>query len=530
MEDHCKSKININDRNLVLCYNLIVYDMCRNVLFLFVFLIGLFFISSCTNRTTTISGSVGKQTKLLYSNPDLAVCYDGFLDTLVPDDQGRFELRLDLKEGRFIFIRTSGSRYNKYLLPVQPGEKYKISIDENNGLLAYGPNEAGIELYQSVWNEGLRPMAMDWGAFFENDTFSRDEMIEKVKQEELTGFKKLLDNKKITRSFYKLIAGDRDCFYASISAELYLQDMLKIYRSPKTDNSILAEENTMKQLQNIFDRYKPDDKNLMKSPSWTKYALSMYTKFYKQYFAKHINRDNIESLINADSHFSFWFEQIRQSFRGETLEPVLALLIYRDGGVSSNKLVKASIPVFQYFKEKYPGSPYLPYFQSPMNRMLAFYTGSELDPSIRFIESGDSIDSFSELISQLKGKKLYVDIWGNWCAYCREEFQYKDSLEVILKQNNVTPLYISLDEVNQGKTWEALVYTYNLRGIHFRANRAFIDDLNKLYRDEKNENPGGNEKKSFSIPWYMLIDENGNILEKQARRPSEIVSTKRLSD
>ena len=365
---------------------------------------------------------------------------------------------------------------------------------------------------------------MDWRAFFENDTFSRDEMIEKVKQEELTGFKKLLDNKKITRSFYKLIAGDRDCFYASISAELYLQDMLKIYRSPETDESILAEKNTMKQLQNIFDRYKPDDKNLMKSPSWTKYALSMYTKFYKQYFAKHINRDNIESLINVDSHFSFWFEQIRQSFRGETLEPALALLIYRDGGVSSNKLVKASIPVFQYFKEKYPVSPYLPYFQGPMNRMSAFYTGSELDPSIRFIESGDSIDSFSELISRLKGKKLYVEIWGNWCAYCREEFQYKDSLEVILKQNNVTPLYISLDEVNQGKTWEALVYAYNLRGIHFRANRAFIDDLNKLYRE------GEKGKRSFSIPWYMLIDENGNILEKYARRPSEIVSTKRLSD
>ena len=500
--------------------------MYRKVFSLLVFLTGLVFLVSCTNRTTTISGTIDKQTKLLYSNPDLAVCFDNFLDTLVPDDQGRFELKFNLKEGRFMILKMPDSR-NKYFIPVLPGEHYEISIGKNNEFSVDGANKEGIALYQSVLN--YDPYTMKW-SIFKNDTLSRDEMIKKIKQGELTQFKKLLDDKEITSSFYKLINDDRDCFYASISAELYLQDMLKIYRSPKTDNSILAEENTMKQLQNIFDRYKPDDKNLMKSPSWTKYALFRYIKFYKQYFAKHINRDNIESLINVDSHFSFWFEQIRQSFRRETLEPVLALLIYRDGGVSSNKLVKASIPVFQYFKEKYPGSPYLPYFQSPMNRMLAFYTGSELDPSIRFIESGDSIDSFSELISQLKGKKLYVDIWGNWCAYCREEFQYKDSLEVILKQNNVTPLYISLDEVNQGKTWEALVYTYNLRGIHFRANRAFIDDLNKLYRDEKNENPGGNEKKSFSIPWYMLIDENGNILEKQARRPSEIVSTKRLSD
>uniref|UniRef100_UPI002597AF8A hypothetical protein n=1 Tax=uncultured Culturomica sp. TaxID=1926654 RepID=UPI002597AF8A len=71
--------------------------MHRNALILFVFLTGLFFLTGCINRTTTISGTIGKQTKLLYSNPDLAVCYDGFWDTLVPDDQGRFELRLDLK-------------------------------------------------------------------------------------------------------------------------------------------------------------------------------------------------------------------------------------------------------------------------------------------------------------------------------------------------------------------------------------------------------------------------------------------------
>ena len=492
--------------------------MHRNALILFVFLTGLFFLTGCINRTTTISGTIGKQTKLLYSNPDLAVCYDGFWDTLVPDDQGRFELRLDLKEGRFIFIRTSGSRY-KYLLPVQPGEKYEISIDENNGLLVYGPNEAGIELYQSVWNEGLRPMAMDWGAFFENDTFSRDEMIEKVKQEELTGFKKLLDNKKITRSFYKLIAGDRDCFYASISAELYLQDMLKIYRSPKTDNSILAEENTMKQLQNIFDRYKPDDKNLMKSPSWTKYALFMYTEIYLQYLKKHIDRDRIESLIDPEQHFSFWFEQTKQSFPGNRLESALALLIYRQGGSE----VESSIPAYRYFKEKYPASPYLTYFEDEMNKTIEFYTGNKSDPSIRFTENSDSINSLSALISRFKGKKLYVDVWATWCAPCRKEFQYKDSLEIILEQHDITPLYISLDNENQNKKWKALVYANHLKGVHFRANQAFIDDLKLYWGGEKG-------KKSFLIPWYMLIDENGNILEKHARRPSEIVATKRLSD
>ena len=491
--------------------------MYRKVFSLLVFLAGLVFLVSCTNRTTTISGTIGKQTKLLYSNPDLVVCFDDFLDTLVPDDQGRFELKFNLKEGRFMILKMPDSR-NKYFIPVLPGEHYEISIGKNNEFSVDGSNTKGIEQYQSVLN--YDPYTFDFEQF-KNDTLSCDEMIKKIKQGELTQFKKLLDDKEITSSFYKLINDDRDCFYAFVAAWLNLWDMLKIYRSSETDESILAGKNTMKQLQNIFDRYKPDDKDFIKSPSWTEYALFMYTEIYLQYLKKHIDRDRIESLIDPEQHFSFWFEQTKQSFSGNRLESALALLIYRKGSE-----VESSIPAYRYFKEKYPASPYLNYFEEQMNETIELYTENKSDPSIRFTENSDSINSLSALISRFKGKKLYVDIWATWCAPCRKEFQYKDSLEIILEQHDIIPLYISLDNNNQDKKWKALVYAYNLRGIHFRANQAFIDDLNKLYLDGKN--PGGNEKKSFSIPWYMLIDKNGHIVEKQAKRPSEIIATKRL--
>ena len=231
----------------------------------------------------------------------------------------------------------------------------------------------------------------------------------------------------------------------------------------------------MKQLQNIFDRYKPDDKDFIKSPSWTEYALFMYTEIYLQYLKKHIDRDCIESLIDPEQHFSFWFEQTKQSFSGNRLESALALLIYRKGSE-----VESSIPAYRYFKEKYPASPYLNYFEEQMNETIALYTGNKSDPSIRFTENSDSINSLSALISRFKGKKLYVDVWATWCAPCRKEFQYKDSLEIILEQHDITPLYISLDNENQNKKWKALVYANHLKGFHFRANQAFIDDL-KLY-------------------------------------------------
>ena len=490
--------------------------MCRNVLFLSVFLIGLFFILSCTNRTTTISGAISRETKLLYSNPDLAICHDGFLDTLMSDDKGRFELRLDLKEGRFIIVKISDSG-KKYLLPVLPGENYEISIGKNNELLACGPNKEGIELYQSILN--YEPGVMDW-SMFKNDTFSRDEMIERSKQEDLTKFKKLLDNKKITPAFYKLIASDRDCFYAFVSVFLSTWDMLKIYRNQETD---ITEDDIINRYKIVFDRYKPDDEDLMKSSSWDNYVLLQYIKFYKQFSMKRINENNVE-LLYSEQHFPFWLEQIKQSFSDKILESALALLLYTDGELDT----KTSISLHQYLEKKFPVSPYLKYFRDQMNRMMAFYAGEGLDSSIRFIENGDSINHFSELISQLKGKKLYVDIWRSTCGPCRREFQYKDSLDMVLKQYDVIPLYISLDDDSQDEKWKVLVYANDLKGVHFRANRSFINDLSILVQDEQTWN--GSERRSFSIPWYMLIDENGNIVEKQAKRPSEIVVTKRLFD
>ena len=495
--------------------------MNKNILFNFILCTGLFFITGCGARMTTIRGTVDKQANLLYSNPGLAVCYDGLLDTLIPDSQGNFELKFRLEEPRFLFIKPSGSDY-KYLLPVEPGGSYHLAIDPPNTFLVNGPNKEGIELYQSVCNDGLTPLLMDWYGFFENDTFSRLQMVERVKQAELSGFKTLLDEKKITPSFYNLIREDRDCFYACASAEIYFQAMLSLYRMPETEASVLAEKDTMNSYQGVFDRYRPDDENLMKSPSWRKYALFLYIKGYRPYAVNHITRDNIESLFNPDLHFSFWFEQIRESFPDPVLEPALALLLYQREGSEGMDEVEACLPAYRYFNEKFPGSPYFSYLQPHMKSTLAFFAEHKPDSSIHFV--GDSIPNLSALLSRFRGKKLYVDVWASWCAPCRSEFQYKDSLEVILNRNDITPLYISLDEARSDKKWKALVYAYGLKGYHYRATPSFIEDLRTLYQD------GEDGKKGIFIPWYLFVDANGTIVHKHFKRPSAIVSTKRFFD
>ena len=483
-------------------------------------LLGLY---SCSNKPTVISGSFDQDVDyILLSNFELAICHEYFLDTIFLDNQKSFELSLDLKEDRFLILqipsRSNPSLKKEIILPVQAGGNYRIAPGEDHKYLVSGTNEEGIRKYQSVLN--YKTEIIDFKVF-KSDSLSREEIIEKKKQEELDLFKQLLKEKKITPSFYTLIENDRTCSYAYASAWLDSWDVLRILRNKNNNYDEAKMAEIVGSLTNIYEKHKPDDKNLMKSPSWENYTLLMYVYIYKQYSLNIVNTSNVEGLLSSE-HIPFWFEQMKKSFQGDALEAVLALLVYEASGCSNCTETDTIIPVFDFFREQFPQSPYLKYFKNQMEETIAFYKDKAFDPSVHFVENRDSIHTFQELLALFRGKRLYVDVWATWCGPCRTQFEYKDSLEPILQRNNITPLYISTDyDDKQIKTWEALIKGYNLRGYHFRANKSFLEDLNRIYDPENANNPEG--KRSFSIPWYMLIDENGIIVHKNFKRPSELV-------
>ncbi len=472
---------------------------------------------SCTDKPTVISGSFNRDVDfILLSNPELAICHEDFLDTIFLDNQKSFELSLDLKEDRFFILRIPNLNpflNNDIILPVQAGGKYHITFGKEKNYMVSGTNEEGIRKYQSL----LTTKSIQWNTF-NSDSLSREEIIEKRKQEELEPFINLLEEKKITPSFYTLIENDRTCLYAYVSAWLYSWDVLRILRNRDDNNYEAKMAEIVGSLTNFYDIYKPDDINMMKSPQWKSYALFMYTNIYKQYLFNKVNKTNVEGLLSVE-HMPFWFEQIKESFRGNALEAALSLFLYEEGGLKG--CGESSIPYYDYFLEQFPESPYLKYIKNQMEETISFYEEKLFDPSVHFVENRDSIDTFQELLALFRGKRLYVDVWATWCGPCRIQFEYKDLLEPILQRNDITPLYISIDyDDKQKTTWEALIKSYNLRGYHFRANKSFLEDINRIYAPDNNDPEG---KKSFSIPWYLLIDEKGNIVHKKFKKPSELV-------
>ena len=57
-----------------------------------------------------------------------------------------------------------------------------------------------------------------------------------------------------------------------------------------------------------------------------------------------------------------------------------------------------------------------------------------------------------------------------------------------------------------------MIKYYKLEGYHIRANEKFGSDLREIF----------NQNGRISIPWYLLVDENGEIVVEHAKRPSQL--------
>jgi len=178
------------------------------------------------------------------------------------------------------------------------------------------------------------------------------------------------------------------------------------------------------------------------------------------------------------------------------------------------KYEKELITIFRQFEKEYPHSSYIKYLKPLITQIIEFHEKAEqtINPQIKYVDNYSKISSLKEAMIQFKGQKVFVDVWATWCGPCKEEFKYKDKLCELLRKKNIQIVYISIDKEENVKQWKDMANFYNLEGYHIRTNYKFEADLRIVY----------NQNGSLLIPWYILINENGEIIKKYSARPSEI--------
>lgn len=111
-------------------------------------------------------------------------------------------------------------------------------------------------------------------------------------------------------------------------------------------------------------------------------------------------------------------------------------------------------------------------------------------------------------LSDFKGKYVYIDVWATWCGPCRQEIPHLEKLEQLLKGKKIAFVSLSIDKPSDTEKWKNMVADKHMGGTQVIAENAWESTFVKEYKIE-------------SIPRFILIDPKGNIVDFDAKRPSE---------
>lgn len=131
-----------------------------------------------------------------------------------------------------------------------------------------------------------------------------------------------------------------------------------------------------------------------------------------------------------------------------------------------------------------------------------------LMPNEPLAEITDGEQLFRKIIEPYKGKVVYLDVWGTWCGPCKDMMQYAGSAKKLFEGKDVIFLYLC--NHSSDKSWKNIIKEYGLTGkiaVHYNLPDEQQRAIEKFLQVR-------------SFPTYMLIDKEGNIVNRDAPRPN----------
>ncbi len=113
------------------------------------------------------------------------------------------------------------------------------------------------------------------------------------------------------------------------------------------------------------------------------------------------------------------------------------------------------------------------------------------------------IDSIGQ---KYRDKVIYIDFWAPWCGPCMNEMPYSKKIQEYFQNKDV--IFLFLASKCKEDSWKATIANKKLTGEHMLLTDDQFNVLSGLLG-------------ITGIPHYSMIDKKGNIVLKDAARPSE---------
>lgn len=116
------------------------------------------------------------------------------------------------------------------------------------------------------------------------------------------------------------------------------------------------------------------------------------------------------------------------------------------------------------------------------------------------------IDGQTVALNDFKGKFVYIDVWATWCGPCRAELPHLEELQEKYASNeDIVFASVSIDENTDA--WRKMVTEKEMMGVQLLADNAWDSSICEDYMIK-------------GIPRFILIDQEGKIMNSKAPRPS----------
>jgi thiol-disulfide isomerase/thioredoxin len=212
---------------------------------------------------------------------------------------------------------------------------------------------------------------------------------------------------------------------------------------------------------------------------------------YRAVFDSICKRKNLYVKVKNDFLLQTMEEMIRVN--RERLVPVFPA---SDIEKYTNKFrdVVKDTALLSYFEQKYRIDP---------------QTSNELD--LQDILGNNT--TFKEILNSHKGKVVYVDFWASWCGACRVNMPDSKKLEAEFGPKGVVFIYLSMDQ--NLTDWKKGIQEIGLKENNYDIqNSKSSKMLQELWVE--------------TIPRYLLINKQGNLVHKDAPRPMATAEIKKL--
>ncbi|MDL2223748.1 TlpA family protein disulfide reductase [Bacteroidales bacterium OttesenSCG-928-M06] len=270
-------------------------------------------------------------------------------------------------------------------------------------------------------------------------------------------------------------------------------------------------------LDTIFNEVNIYDKDLYKTQ-----LSDQLLSCYLQYTYDKLNDQEIEELFKKKGIEKEAYGQKHKYFviASDKIECLaLGNLIYYQYLSHKEDINKEKL--YTYYKNKYGDSDYLYAINELITQIQIEEEKKQLNENIIFIDEEISLLKDLSKLPFLKDKYIFIDLWATWCAPCIREFQYKENLIKLLDAyNHIAIVYISIDDDDSNNHWKIKVSDYNLEGYNLRASSQLRKDIEAKLFNYKN----------ISVPRYVLLDKNGEILDSKLPKPSKNDELKKVLD